>query len=69
MTVFDVPVTKRMKIQLYSLCFFYLIFFFLLRSVFMRAPSEAKAVKPDNPAPGKLNRQLGTELYMLLGKK
>ena len=35
----------------------------------MRVPSEAKTIKPDNPAQVKLNRQPGTELYMLGGNK
>ena len=35
----------------------------------MRAPSEAKAIKLDNPAQEKLNQQPGTELYMLGGNK
>ncbi len=34
-----------------------------------RAPSEAKAIKLDNPAQVKLNQQPGTELHMLGGNK
>ena len=35
----------------------------------MRAPSEAKAIKLDNPAQAKRNQQLGTELHFLGGNE
>lgn len=34
-----------------------------------RAPSEAKAIKLDNPAQAKRNQQLGTELHILGGNE
>jgi len=35
----------------------------------MSVPSKAKAIKLGNPAPIKVNRQLGTELHRLGGNK
>jgi hypothetical protein len=35
----------------------------------MRAPSEAKAIKLDNPARAKCNQQPGTELHTLGGNE